>query len=217
MYLKSCGLCMKELTSIHCGCLRVRLCMSTAVIFAIQGMERNIVLSNLRNHIFPDHWMKSVVPEFPTLHSLLLSMISNQPGSRPTAASVVQTIQSILDGFTISSLDKHHYKDCILLRVETRPREDVLRHTMQLVVDAALPNKVEIVQYGLRGGTNKAIMEFAIRHDFGVVSSENGGGETHDRPSGGCLPPQLGNLLVNRLSDDPEVILIRQVSATAYA
>jgi hypothetical protein len=189
--------------------------MSTGSCFQYQGMERNIVLSNLRNHTLPDHWVNHVVPDFPTLHSLLLSMISNQPGSRPTAASVVQTIESILDGFTISSLDKHHYKDCILLRVETRPREDVLRHTMQLILNAALPDKIEIVQYGLRGGTNKAIMEFAIRHEVAVLAREVGTDENDSR-SNGCLPTQLGNLLVNLLSDDPEVLLIRQVSATAY-
>jgi hypothetical protein len=186
-------------------------CVHGLLLLSSQGMERNIVLSNLRNHVFPDHWMNSVVPEFPTLHPLLLSMISNQPGNRPTAASVVQTIESILDGFTISSLDKHHYKDCILLRVETRPREDVLRHTMQLVRDAALPDAIEIVQYGLRGGTKKAIMEFALRVD--IVSTENG---VEDIRPDGCLPTQLGNVLVNRLSDDPEVLLVRQVSATTY-
>lgn len=171
-------------------------------------MERNIVLSNLRIHNFPDHWMEVVVPDFPTLHSLLLSMISNQPGSRPTAESVVHTVESILDGFTISSLEKHHYEDCILLRVETRPREDVLRHTMQLVQDAARPDSIEIVQYGLRGGTNKAIMEFAVRYDKKSLETDHFGTD--------FCPAQLGTLLVNRLCGDPEVLLIRQVSATKY-
>lgn len=162
------------------------------------GMERTIVLSKLRNHIFPEQWMENVERAFPTLHSLLQSMISNSPADRPTAVVVVRSIQTILEGFTISSIDKHHHENAILLRVEAKPREDVLRHTINLVKEAASPDCIEIVQYGLRGGTNKAVMEFA-------VSSST----CKDQSS-------LGNTLVNRLGRCDEVLLIRQVSGTKY-
>jgi hypothetical protein len=126
-------------------------------------------------------------------------MISNDPGSRPTAEEVVDQVQSILEAFTVSSLDKkHHDGAAILLRIETLPREDVLRHTMELVKEAALPEKIQIVQYGLRGGENKQIMEFAVVPDVrddGIV----------------CCKTGLGNRLVNRLREDENVLLIRQV------
>ena len=163
-----------------------------------QAMERTIVLSSLRNHIFPLHWMETVEPAFPTLHSLLQSMISNSPTDRPTAETVVRSIQTILEGFTISSIDKHHHEGAILLRVEARPREDVLRHTINLVKEAAHPECIEIAQYGLRGGTNKAVMEFAVS-------------------SSTCQDKViLGNTLVNRLGQCDEILLIRQVSGTKY-
>jgi hypothetical protein len=163
-----------------------------------QGMERNIVLSNLRKHIFPDSWVERTIPEFPTLHDLLLSMISNNPESRPTAEEVVHRIETILEAYTVSSLDKKHHDGSILLRVETLPREDVLRHTMELVKEAALPEKIQIVQYGLRGGENKQIMEFAVvpeLRDDGIV----------------CCKAGLGNTLVRRLREDENVLLIREV------
>jgi hypothetical protein len=161
-------------------------------------MERTIVLSKLRNHIFPDQWMEAVEPAFPTLHSLLQSMVSNNPGDRPTAVVVVRSIQTILEEFTISSIDKHHHETAILLRVEAKPREDVLRHTINLVKEAACPECIEIAQYGLRGGTNKAVMEFAVS-------------------SSTCKDQAvLGNTLVKRLGQCDEVLLIRQVSGTKY-
>ena len=100
--------------------------------------------------------------------------------------------------FTISSIDKHHHEGAILLRVEARPREDVLRHTINLVKEAAHPECIEIAQYGLRGGTNKAVMEFAVS-------------------SSTCQDKViLGNTLVNRLGQCDEILLIRQVSGTKY-
>jgi hypothetical protein len=172
-------------------------------------MERNIVLSKLRNHILPDQWKENVA-DFPKLHSLLLSMISNTPGDRPTAQAVVQRIQSILEGFTISSLDKRHYEGSILLRVEIMFRENGLHQIMDLLRQAALPNLIDIVQYGLRsstvkGGGMKSIMEFAI-----VPRPEQ---PEHALE---CCPARVGKVLVNTLSENPQVLLIRQVSATKY-
>jgi hypothetical protein len=167
-------------------------------------MERHIVFSKLRNHVFPDQWLQTVNPAFPTLHPLLLSMISNRPSNRPTAETVARSIQSILEEFTITSLDKHQHEGSILLRVEGKPREDVLRYTIELIKDAAFPDTVEIVQYGLRGGTNKTIMEFAIA----TPESERNGLSSPN--------PSLGLKLVSKLTECPDVLLIRQVSATKY-
>lgn len=170
-------------------------------------MERTIVLSELRNYHFPKQWTTTVKSEFPGLHSLLLSMISNRPEDRPTADAIVQGIRSILEGFTISSLDKHGHEGAILLRVETKPREDVLRHTMDLVREAALPVEIDIVQYGLRGGSNKgqtkSIMEFAIVSHQEDENTEN-------------TATGLGASLVSWLNDNEEVLLARQISAAKY-
>ena len=162
-------------------------------------MERTIVLSKLRNHVYPQAWNESVKSAFPTLHNLLESMLSSRPADRPSATIVARNIQEILEGFTISSIDKHHHEGAILLRVEAKPREDVLRHTMNLVKEAAFPDMVDIVQYGLRGGTTKAVMEFAITSV-----------DCKDRVA-------LGNVLVTKLGDCDEVLLIRQVSGTKYS
>jgi hypothetical protein len=165
-------------------------------------MERYIVMSKLRKHIFPDQWVKCIQPSFPGLHSLLLSMMSNNPSDRPTSQVVAERIQSILGGLTASSLDqKHQYEGATLLRVEARPREDVLRHTIQLLKEAAAPADVDIKQYGLKGGTNEAIMEFAIGLS-GKGDSDNASSSV--------------DILVTRMSCCPEIILIRQVSATKY-
>ena len=173
-------------------------------------MERNIVLSKLRNHDFPGQWEDTVAVDFPTLHSLLLSMISNKPADRPTAHAVVERIQSILEGFTISSLDKHDYEGSILLRVEIMFEQDGLQKTMDLLKKKALPNLIDIVQYGLRSstvnGAMKSIMEFAI-----VLRPE----QPEDAP--GCSPADVGAKLVSTLSAHEGVLLIRQVSATKYS
>lgn len=172
-------------------------------------MERNIVLSKLRNHIFPDQWMKTVAVDFPNLHSILISMISNKPADRPTAQAVVQQIQFILEGFTISSLDKRDYEGSILLRVEIMFRENGLHQIMDLLRQAAQPNLIDIVQYGLRSSTikegMKSIMEFAI-----VPRPE----QPENAPE--CTPARLGEVMVKALSENPQVLLIRQVSATNY-
>jgi len=170
------------------------------------GMERNIVLSKLRDHIVPQHWSETIMVDFPKLHVLLLSMISNKPGDRPKAEAVVQQIQSILEGFTISSLDKLDYKGKvpIFLRVEIA-HENGLDQTMKLLQQAALPNLIKIEQYGLRSKGQMSIMEFAI-----VAASE----QPEDAPED--FPTRVGELLVKTLSANPQVQLIRQVSATKY-
>jgi serine/threonine protein kinase len=173
------------------------------------AMERHIVFTKLRNHTFPDEWHKQVTSAFPTLHPLLCSMISNRPADRPNAETVTRAIQSILEEFTITSLDKFQYDDSIiLLRVEAKPREDVLRHTIELVKDASKPASIEIAQYGLRGGTNKTIMEFAIRP---MIEDSSGEVATNSHQHAA-----LGSEIVANLSEIKDLLLIRQVSGTKY-
>lgn len=153
-------------------------------------------MTKLRNHEFPDSWKATVQPVFPTLHTLLQSMTSHTPTDRPSAGIVVRSIQSILEGYTISSIDKQHHHNAVLLRVEAQPRQDVLRHTMDMISDAASPESINIVQYGLRGGNNRAIMEFAIT-------------------SSTCFDrAKLGAAFVEKLGKEESIILIRQVSGT---
>jgi serine/threonine protein kinase len=196
---------VSDLPDLNCCICCVVVCLFSLSL--LQGMERTIVLNELRQYRFPELWNKSVKAEFPGLHALLLSMLSNQPEERPTADAIVQGIRSILEGFTISSLDKHDHEGAILLRVETKPREDVLRYTMDLIREAALPVAIDIVQYGLRGGSKqgqmKSIMEFAIVPHLKEENAEN-------------AALDLGASLVSTLNENTEVLVARQVSATKY-
>ena len=167
-------------------------------------MERLTVFSKLRDQVFPEHWLKHTKPSFPTLHTLLVSMISNRQSERPSAEIVARTTQSILQEYTIQSLDKHHQQDgSLLLRVEATPREDVLPYTIELLKEVAAPEKVEIMQYGLRGGTNKAIMEFAISSS-GCSNDENTATSTS----------ALGSAIVSKMNQCQGIILVREVSAS---
>ena len=159
--------------------------------------------------MLPDQWMETVAVDFPKLNSLLLSMISNKPEDRPSAEAVVQRIQSILEGFTISSLDKRDYEGSILLRVETLFRENGLHQTMDLLRQAALPTSINIVQYGLRSGSNKGQMKSIM--EFAIVPQPQ---QEEDAPE--CCPARIGERMVKALSDNPQVLLIRQISATKY-
>lgn len=169
-----------------------------------QGMERLTVFSKLRDQVFPEHWLTHTKPAFPTLHSLLVSMISNRQSDRPSAGTVARTIQSILEEYTIQSLDKHHqHEGSLLLRVEASPREDVLQHTMQLIKEVAAPELIEFNQYGLKGGTKKAIMEFAI-------SSSGCSDPAHPATSTSAL----GAAIVSKMSQCQGILLVREISAS---
>jgi hypothetical protein len=174
-------------------------------------MERLTVFSKLRDQVFPAQWLVTIKPAFPALHDILKSMISNSPSQRPSAEAVARAIQSILEEYTIQSLDKQHQQEgSLLLRVEAKPREDVLRHTIKLIQEAASPHYVEIVQYGLRGGTNKAIMEFSIR-SCGPEEKEDRGGETAIFSAS-----TLGSSIVSKMKPLDGILLIRQVSASKH-
>lgn len=148
--------------------LRHFLCIHGSLVFCVQGMERNIVLSQLRQRNFPESWQTGVAITFPTVHSLLKAMLSTQSSDRPSAETVASHVESLLEEYTVRSLDrKRHHKDgSTLLRVEAKAVEGILAQTIQRIKDAA-PN-VEIVQYGLRGQDSKAVMEFALSNDSEV-------------------------------------------------
>mmetsp|Transcript_3242 Transcript_3242/g.8669 ORF Transcript_3242/g.8669 Transcript_3242/m.8669 type:complete len:182 (-) Transcript_3242:275-820(-) len=169
-------------------------CMLTTP--SVQGMERYLMLSKLRARNFPQSWLDGIKHDFPTLHHLLYRMMSDEPSERPSASAVAGTIESILEQFTISSLDRHG-DDAILLRVEAMPRDDVLQNTMQLLKDAVVPDyAIDILQYGMKGGTNKAVLEFAI----GVHGIRNK-----------QTVAVVGHRIVSSVASHSEVHLIRRI------
>lgn len=158
------------------------------------GMERNICLSRLRHStpVLPKDWEKYVGSSFPSLSDLVLSMVCYDASRRPTAASVAQHVQSILNEFTIVSLDDSALlrHDIILLRVEAQHSPDALSQTIRAIEESATDaeNQVQVVQYGLRSSNAVAIMEFALEY------------------SGS------GSQLVTALCDRPSILKVRQVS-----
>jgi serine/threonine protein kinase len=123
--------------------------------------ERYKEFSGIRRGAFPIYWDSHVKTSFPSLHDILVRMISPVPSKRPSAADVSEHIDNLLSEYQVQSLDKSWgRKGAILLRVETNEAEGVLAKAMKLI-KAAAPSAV-ILQYGLRGQASKAIMEFAI-------------------------------------------------------
>jgi len=157
------------------------------------GMERNVVLSQLRQLTFPSDWDKRIGNDFPTLQNLIKSMLSAKPADRPTAASVVDHIQSILSEFTLVSLDegKHQGPDIILLRVEAQHHADALGETLKAIHESTSGS---VVQYGMRSSSQgerlTSVMEFAIRSDG------------------------QGSDLVHELQKRPGILKVRQVSTS---
>eukprot|EP00547_Thalassionema_nitzschioides_P006575 CAMPEP_0194209498 /NCGR_PEP_ID=MMETSP0156-20130528/7604_1 /TAXON_ID=33649 /ORGANISM="Thalassionema nitzschioides, Strain L26-B" /LENGTH=999 /DNA_ID=CAMNT_0038936685 /DNA_START=373 /DNA_END=3372 /DNA_ORIENTATION=- len=125
------------------------------------GMERHIVFSKLRKNQFPESWMNGVAKNFPSVHLMLEAMISSVPHVRPSANDVAHRIENLLGEFTLLSIDKTFSdRSSLLLRVEADSSDGVLHRTMKLIKDCA-PN-IKIEQYGLRGGENEIIIEFAL-------------------------------------------------------
>lgn len=78
---------------------------------------------------------------------------------------------------------------------------------MDILKSSAEPYRIDIRQYGLRGGTNKAIMEFAI-----AIAKDD---DEHDHEQED-LPRVLGPRMVAKAMESDDVLLIRQVSGTKY-
>ena len=161
-------------------------------------MERNICISQLRQDKFPNDWEACVGRTFPTLRTLIRSMLSESPSDRPSATNVCQDIHLILSEYTMVSLDesRHHGQPhIVLLRVEASDRAEALGQTIKAINESAeeTNHSVDIVEYGLRSATDDqgrpaAIMEFALRY------------------------PGSGADLVAGLSTRPEIRKVRQVS-----
>ena len=126
------------------------------------GMERHIVFSRVRNRDFPTNWKSTVAKAFPELQLMLESMLSPKPSDRPSADTVASHMKSLMSEFTVQSIDKSHSdRGATLLRVEaTSNDEGILNRTIKLIKEVAPAVKIE--QYGLRGGEDSAIMEFAL-------------------------------------------------------
>jgi len=135
------------------------------------GMERNIVLSQLRNkRIFPEQWHSLISGLYPSLHQLVFNMLSFKPSDRPSAHTITQTIDSLLEEHTLFSInDVDESNDNVFyIKIKSKLNDDVLQQTMKLIRDAAAPILVDILQYGLRGSSSSndddgtSIMEFAL-------------------------------------------------------
>jgi len=138
------------------------------------GMERFKVFEGIRRRssIFPAKWHSTVANTFPSLHSLLVSMLSHDPKERPTASEVAYRIQSLLSEYTVHSLDPSAQSDgVIFLRVEAEDNEGALEKTMRVIKDWT--PTIQIHQYGLRSKGSNKIMEFAL--------SVNRNGESDDQ------------------------------------
>jgi serine/threonine protein kinase len=123
--------------------------------------ERYKEFSGVRRGSFPIYWDSNIKTSFPSLHDILIRMISPIPSKRPSANEVSEHIDKLLGEYSVQSLDKSWgKKGAILLRVEADEEEGVLAGAMKLI-KAASPD-VKILQYGLRGQNSKAILEFAI-------------------------------------------------------
>lgn len=141
------------------------------------GMERHICFQKVRTSCtFPDAWHSTVAGPFPALHELAKSMLSLSPKDRPPADKVARQIQSLLEEHSVSlnfSLHDCEHDKVMFVRVEAKPLPDILRIAIDLIHSAASPQKVDIVQYGMRSSTKNsnvagqkgektAILEFAL-------------------------------------------------------
>ena len=137
------------------------------------GMERSQVFRGIKDKTpeFPSEWHDTIAKQFPNVHNLLVPMLSHDPQERPSAADVVNHIESLLSEYTIQSLDRNsHGEGYILLRIEAEDNEGVLGRTVKLITDSS---SVKIVQYSLKGQDSKAIMEFALDIDFGFPENDD--------------------------------------------
>ncbi len=127
------------------------------------GMERIKVFESMRRSSidFPDKWYHTVAKNFPSLHSLLASMLSHDPKKRPTASQVTTHIESLLSEYTVLFLDPSlKSEDSIFVRVEADNNEGALARAIKIIKDST--STVQILQYSLKAKDSKKIMEFAL-------------------------------------------------------
>jgi hypothetical protein len=159
-------------------------------------MERAVTLRKLHDGIFPKVWHSSVSKSFPSLHPLLVSMLSVIPSERPTANSISDDIEVILGGYTVFSLDRSSKMSdgSIYFRVEANEVEGILPRITQLIRNVS--SLINIQQYSLKGQSGKAIMEFAI------LLPPDGGPENID----------VLSEILQQLNGDSEVQIARRIT-----
>jgi len=125
-------------------------------------MERFKVFEGIRRQSFPQAWKDSVAEQFPSLDKILTKMLSCTPKERPSAGEVASHVESLLNEYTVLSLDHTTAREgSIFLRVEANnSNEGILTRTTKLIEESA--SNVTILQYSLKGQEKGAIMEFAL-------------------------------------------------------
>lgn len=139
------------------------------------GMERCAVFDGIRQRVpvFPDRWHSFIARKFPTLHNLVLRMLSHDPKQRPIASEVVSCVEVLLSEYTVQSLGGGSFQaeGIQILRVEAQDKHGTaLETTIRILQDTS--HNVHIHEYGLRSKGSKKVMEFALsmtdgNEDFG--------------------------------------------------
>ena len=125
------------------------------------AMERYKRFDDIKKGDFPAYWISSVKNSFPKMHQLLVRMLSESASERPSADTIFDEIDSLLSEYSVQSLDKAWVKEgALLLRVEANDYPGILSEATRLIKEAA--PSATVLQYGLRGQSSKAIIEFAL-------------------------------------------------------
>ena len=96
------------------------------------------------------------------LDNLIKECVSHTPASRPTSHEVWERAEGVLGKISVLSLDRSKSRGdgAVLLRVEGKDGAGLLGQTVEMIKSAA--PEAKILQYGLRGGGDTAVMEFAL-------------------------------------------------------
>lgn len=173
------------------------------------GMERIQVFDGLRKRNFPDRWHSFVAIPFPSLHNLLMAMLSHNPSERPKSSVVAHQIQLLLGEHTVSLDQMTQHEGSIFLRLEAEDNEGVLARTMK-IIKATAPN-VTILQYSLRGHESKAILEFAISIDDDTeILKHHVEALDEEENEGNMINYSLKSLFIE-LEKSEEITMVRQI------
>jgi len=188
------------------------------------GMERFKVLEGIRRQNFPPAWKATVAKKFPSIDRILTQMLSRIPKERPSASEIAIHIESLLNEYTVLSLDQTTAQEgSIFIRIEADDNEGVLARTTKIIQEAA--SNVTILQYSLKGQESKAIMEFAllITDTDGDENKENDYNQVSD-PISAIVEKESKEIEYDQISDpigdivialgnSTEINLVRKVNA----
>jgi len=178
------------------------------------GMERFKVFEGIRRQIFPPAWTATVAIEFPSIDQILTQMLSRIPKERPSASDVAVHIESLLNEYTVLSLDHTTAQEgSIFIRIEADDNDGVLARTTKIIQEAA--SNVTILQYSLKGQESKAIMEFAllIKDADGDGNEENGYHQVSD-PISAIVDSESKDIEYDQISDPIGAIVIALGNST---